>query len=295
VKDGVLRVLRLEKAGTTDLAGLLVQWNCHPEALGSRNNQLTADFPHYTVARLKERLKCPLVYVSGAVGGLMAPPDGDVVKDAAGKVLEDGNYEYAKVYGELVADLVLKANAAAEPLELSPFAVSSKPVTIPVRNSLYRLARAVGVMQRESSVWTGDSESFGEPFNGTKSGQTSAIETEVAYLRLGELHIACLPGEVYPELVYGKFEDPADPNADFPHVPLEPSVASLMPGKKWLLIGLANDEVGYIIPQRQWDALPPYAYGRQESQYGEINSCAYDVAPILMEALKRRVREANPR
>jgi hypothetical protein len=51
----------------------------------------------------------------------------------------------------------------------------------------------------------------------------------------------------------------------------------------WL--GLANDEIGYVIPKRQWDYKPPYAYGRKERQYGEINSCSSDAAPILMKCL----------
>ena len=36
-----------------------------------------------------------------------------------------------------------------------------------------------------------------------------------------------------------------------------------------MLIGLANDEVGYIIPKRQWDEKPPFCYGRQKAQYGK--------------------------
>jgi hypothetical protein len=58
---------------------------------------------------------------------------------------------------------------------------------------------------------------------------------------------------------------------------------------------LANDELGYIIPKRQWDKAAPYAYGKEAGQYGEINSCSPDAAPILMEALKRRVEEAGAR
>jgi hypothetical protein len=112
-------------------------------------------------------------------------------------------------------------------------------------------------------------------------------------VRLGELHLACIPGELYPELVYGKFQEPAEPAADFADAPLEPTVASLMPGPKWLLIGLANDELGYIIPKRQWDKSPPYAYGKEGGQYGEVNSCSPEAAPIIMQSLKARVAEAQ--
>ena len=55
----------------------------------------------------------------------------------------------------------------------------------------------------------------------------------------------------------------------------------------WLLIGLANDEIGYIIPRRQWDMAAPFAYGRTTPQYGEINSCGPGVAPVIMGAGSR--------
>lgn len=293
VKDGVLRVVRLNKAGGTTPAMLLVQWNCHPEALGSRNTLLTADFPHATVAALKKRYGCDVLYLTGAVGGLLAPPRGGIVKDAAGNELKEGDYEYARVYGEQVAALAGQAIDSAEPLGLAPFVVSAKTIAVPVENSLYRLARAVGVVRRPATIWTGNFQQFGDPMTQETRSQPSAVESEVAYLRLGELHVACIPGEIYPELVYGQFQEPADPGADFPDAPLEPTVASLMPGKKWLLLGLANDELGYIIPKRQWDKVAPYCYGKETGQYGEINSCGAQVAPILMTALKLRVEEAS--
>jgi hypothetical protein len=288
VKDGVIRVVRFTQNDTSKTAGLLVVWSSHPESLGSKNTLLTADFPWATVAALRERHSCPVVYLSGAVGGLMAPPDGRI-HDAAGKELLEGDFEYARRYGEEVAALADKAIAAAEPIELTPLVISAKRIAVPVDNSLYRAARAMGVLKRDGVPWTGNFEDVGKPSAPEAPEKLAAVESEVAYLRLGELHVACIPGEIYPELVYGKFQDPPEPNADFPDAPLEPSVASLMPGKRWLLIGLANDELGYIIPKRQWDQRSPYAYGRQTSQYGEINSCGPDVAPILLEALKRCV------
>lgn len=294
-KDGVLRLLKFEKPGkepdSKELAGLLVQWNCHPEAMGPRNTLVTADFPAATVARLKEQHKCPVLYMSGAVGGLMAPPDG-VIKDAQGNLREEGDFEYMRLYGEAVADLASQAVAAAEPVELTPFVISARPIAVPVTNLIYRLARVAKILRREGRIWEGDFQKLGEVITEETIEKPTAVETEVVYLRLGEVHVAGIPGELYPELIYGKFQEPVEPNVDYPDSPLEPTVESILPGKKWLLLGLANDEIGYIIPHRQWDSASPYAYGREKSQYGEINSCGPDVAPIIMQALKLRVEEA---
>lgn len=71
--DGVLRVAKLDGADGK-AAGLIVQWTCHPEALGSDNTQLTADFPWATIKNLEAKYNCPVVYFSGAVGGLMTTP-----------------------------------------------------------------------------------------------------------------------------------------------------------------------------------------------------------------------------
>jgi hypothetical protein len=291
-KDGVLRAVQLAGRGTGKPAGLIVQWNCHPESLGSKNTLLSADFPAATVAALEKKYGCPVVYVSGAVGGLMSLPSGRIFDDKH-RVLGEGSYEFARRYGEEVAALATKALDAAQPLTLAPIMVSTRTISVPVHNALYRAARAIGVLKREGHVWTGDFQSFGEPMKADRGGTESAVASEVAYVRLGELHLACVPGELYPELVYGKFQDPVETGADFPDAPLEPAIAKLMPGPKWLLIGLANDELGYIIPKRQWDKQPPYAYGVDGGQYGEINSCGPEVAPIIMEALRRRITEAG--
>jgi hypothetical protein len=291
VYDGVLRTLRFSAPGNDKPTGILVQWNCHPEAMGSRNTLLTADFCYATIAAMEKKYNCPIAYFTGAVGGLMAPPD-HVVKDAAGNELKEGDWAYCEKYGQMVAELACKAVDAAEPINLSPVTVSTKPIAIPLDNMMYKVARAMGVLQRDGMEWTGDGEKLGKPVAIRNSRAALAVETEVAYLRLGELHIACIPGELYTELVYGKIQDPVEPNVDYPDAPLEKPVSKILPGDKWLLFGLANDEIGYIIPKRQWDQRGPFAYDGKRP-YGEINSCGPDVAPIIMRALENRVREAN--
>jgi len=225
----------------------------------------------------------------------MAPPDG-VIHDANGTELEEGDFEYMRLYGEAVAALTGKAIAAAKPIALTPFKSLRRDVYLPVKNSYYRGGFAAGILEREAFVDSGDPSVAGQPFKLTDTFKTMAIRTEINLLRLGTLDIIGIPGEIYPELVYGKFQEPADPAVDFPDAPLEKTVNDIFSERTWMLIGLANDEVGYIIPKRQWDDDKPYAYDRNKSQYGEMNSCSPDVAPILMEALEQTAQllDANP-
>jgi hypothetical protein len=291
VKDGVLRVLRFRDLVSGNVSGLVVQWNCHPEALGAGNTQLTADFPAATVAALSGPQAIPVVYFSGALGGLMAPPQ-DRIEDEQGRRLVEGRFEFARRYGEAVAQLAQQALDDAAPIELTPFRVAVTRCGVPIANDLYRWARLLGVLRREAYAWDATQRTLGEPLRAVQPGVTSAIETEVACLRLGELLVAALPGEVYPELVYGHDADPP-PEVDYPEASMEPAVAALLPSAKWLLMGLANDEIGYLIPQRQWDVRPPYAYDASAPQYGEINSCGPETDDVILGALRACVRRLD--
>ena len=72
---------------------------------------------------------------------------------------------------------------------------------------------------------------------------------------------------------------------------IEPAIYAQLKGKHKMLIGLGNDEIGYVIPKRQWDEKPPFCYGLKKAQYGESNSTGPDTAPILCEAFKALVNE----
>jgi hypothetical protein len=268
-------------------AGIVVQWNCHPETLGSKNTELSADFVGYTVKHLANKHRCPVVYLTGTVGGLMTSMHVEV-KDAKGKVLPEDTFEKTERYGTLVGELADKALEGAKPVKLTPIEARTRAVFLPLDNKLYLLGRKVGVLDRQAFLWDGDPYKA-EAAAADEAKKPLCLKTEVGWLRLGDLEAAAIPGEIYPELVLDKVQDPADPGADFPNAPVEPAVYKQMRGPHRILIGLANDEVGYIIPKRQWDEKPPFCYGRKKAQYGEENSVGPETAPILCRAFKELV------
>jgi hypothetical protein len=154
-------------------------------------------------------------------------------------------------------------------------------------NKLYLVGRQIGVLKREGFLWE-DNLYKASPVDKV-SDKRLALRTEVGWLRLGEVDVALIPGEIYPELVLDKVQDPPDPGADFPNAPIEPAIYKQLRGPYRMMIGLANDEIGYIIPKRQWDEKPPFCYGRQKAQYGEVNSVGPDTAPLLCQAFKELV------
>jgi hypothetical protein len=287
VKHDELIVLRFLNAKTKEPVGLLVQWNCHPETLDRKNTEISADFVGYTVKHLQEKHKCPVAYFTGTVGGLMTSL-GVEVKDDQGKALNDGTFEKTERYGHFIGELADKALASARPVSLTPFEVLRRDVFVPMDNKIYQVGRQLGVLQREAFVW-GDDPYKAEPAGAKDTDKRLAIKTEIGWLKLGDLEAALIPGEIYPELVLDKIQDPVDPGADFPDAPKEPAIYPQLRAKYRMMIGLANDEIGYIIPKRQWDEKPPFCYGLKKAQYGEMNSVGPETAPILCKAFQELV------
>ncbi|RMG38311.1 MAG: hypothetical protein D6725_07440 [Planctomycetota bacterium] len=286
--DPVLRVLAFHHPGDDRLLGIVVQWNCHPESMDSGNTLITADFVKWTVDQLHRRYGVPIVYVSGAIGGLLTTPDEMRI---GGRTFKTGQWGFAEAYGRAVGQLAEEALQNAEPVNVTPISVAARPLVVPVVNGRYQTAHRLKVLHRPAREWTGDPEKGGRVVQPGVATQRMGVETEVACLRLGQLWVAAIPGELYPEMMYGQFQNPAEANVDFPHAPLEPTVTGLFRDRPFLFIGLANDEIGYILPKRQWDSEPPFAYGRSKPQYGEANSVGPDTAPVLMNALCRRAAE----
>ncbi|MFO0956745.1 MAG: neutral/alkaline non-lysosomal ceramidase N-terminal domain-containing protein [Isosphaeraceae bacterium] len=293
VKDPVLRVLRFATALDSKPIGLLVQWNCHPETLGPKNTRITADFPWAAIRSLERSQRAPVAYFSGAVGGLMT--NRRELRLIDGSVVKEGTFAFAEAFGQAVARAAEQALVRPDPVNLGPIEAFTRPILVPLENPGFRKARAAGLLPRPAFAWKGDPYGPMEPLEERQMDGEVALQTEVSYLRLGQVHIAAIPGELYPELVYGQYQDPPDPNADFPDAPVEPAAMDTLPGPAKFLFGLSSDEIGYIVPRRQWDNVAPFAYGRKEKQYGEVNSVGPEVAPILMRALQDRVRDASAR
>jgi hypothetical protein len=288
VKHDELVALRFMDEAGKRLVGIIVQWNCHPETLGGHNNQISADFVGYTVGQVRERFQCPVVYFTGTVGGLMTSLNVSI-KDSHGRLLADGTFEKTETYGRAIGRLAERALATARPVRIAPIQVKRADVFLPLYNPLYKLGRQLGVFHRQGYLWAGDPR-HADPAGPDDGGKPLAVRTEVALLHLGELDVAAIPGEIYPELVLDKVQDPADPGADFPDAPIEPALYKQTKGPYRMIIGLANDELGYIIPKRQWDEVAPFCYGRKTAQYGEINSVGPETAPILCEAFRSLAR-----
>ncbi len=280
VYDRTLGVARFARRGTGETVATLVSWGNHPEAMGGDNPLLSSDFPHYLRAAMEQGLPGDqgmagfggtCVFLQGPVGGLMTPL-GLEVPDRNGRDRHRENgVSKTRALGENVAlrAASLLRSPEAKRMEDHRLAVVASSVFAPIEGT-FKIPIMLGLIHP-----------------GWFAGKA---RTEVGVLRLGEIEVLAIPGEIYPEIVDGGVEVPE--GGDFGGPAMEvPPLRQQMRGRVNLVANLANDEVGYIIPRSQWDTRAPYTYGRQEAPYGEVNSGGPGVAGVVhaesLRVLKR--------
>jgi len=284
VFDSGLRIIRAVdiKEGTT--LGTFSTWGNHPETLWGKNLMITSDFPHYFREGVEkgisngDSLVLPgtggiAVYLSGAIGGLMTTSPEVGIKDPfTGEEFKKPTFDKAQALGRQLAIVALNSMLnPVERIDSASISLVARSVKLSLDNRLFKIGKILGVLDRGKT--------------GIKS-----LWTEVAVFRIGPLSFVTFPGEVYPEIVNGGVMAPE--GNDFSADPVEvPSVREMMPGKFNFVLGLANDEIGYIIPKSEWDKKAPFTFGRKSAPYGEENSVGPETAPLLHMNIKEMLLE----
>jgi hypothetical protein len=287
VYDADIRVLHFLSATNDSTLGTLVGWANHPETPWSQNRDITADFPGVIRQALAKGIiyegttRTPglggtHVYVNGAVGGLMSTTPSVTVRDRfLGADFKEPSHDKTRALGNNLAAKILdriRTNAAPA-VSSAAIGVEASTMELPLANPGFAAASFLGLLDRGHSGFM-------------------KIRTEVAILRLGDVSMACVPGEIYPEIVNGGIV--RAPGGDFDIEPLEvPPLREMMPGRVKFVFGLANDEIGYIIPKSEWDTKPPHLFGANKAPYGEINSLGPDTAWLLHSALRERCKNSR--
>ncbi len=291
VIDDTVMALGLRDARTDEGIAALANWNSHPSVAGGENSRISTDFCGPLVRRLEESWGGVGLYASGALGGQIGSGRVKIPDPATGRTPDD-RMRKAELIGTQVAGIALEALASARAggigERVDSISIRTKSFHVPMENARFAQGLAMGLI-RPRRLYAADGSGTGE-FPSELADRTSlrsgshTLRTEAAIVDAGALRFAMIPGELYPELSIGGIPDPQDPAADFPGAQREPALRPLS-GKPLFLIGLANDELGYLIPKSQWDSQPPYAYDRDEPQYGERNSVGPEAAARVMEAL----------
>ncbi len=287
VIDERLSVLAVDDARGEGTIATLTCFPVHPEVLGRSSPRLSSDFPHHLRAALERDRGGVALHVSGSIGGLMAPRGDALIDPATGVRPAPGSLRMMELYGERLAVEARLAIDDGEVLDAGPLVVSTRKVTIPLANGYFRAAVGLGVIGGRPLLTAGeiDERRLDPLVPGFPAYPLGAeLATEVSRITLGPWTLAAVPGEIYPEITLGRIPRDPDPGRDFPDAPVEPALQDLLPGRFRWVVGLANDEIGYILPKCQWDEDPPWTFGQERRPYGEINSIGPEAGPRILAA-----------
>lgn len=210
----------------------------HAEALRSENTLVSRDYPGAVCDIFTAETEDDVLYVPGAIGGLIMTPR-----------LKEDPVENLQVTAQRIAN---RALAAKEGRALAPqMSLSRVEFETDLDNTLFQYYKFLGILDN--------------PVRQTLLGEYR-LTTELTVIRLGDLTLALLPGEIFPELVSGGGKE-TDPPA-LRHVAAQYGIEDLM------VIGLANDEIGYVLPPSNFvlDESLPYLSEAEGDHYEETNS-----------------------
>lgn len=253
----------------------IVNFASHAELLGSCTKNVSADFPAYMIKEIEaHNPNCEVAFFNGAIGGMISAKE---IKKVYRETIDCEAYtkEFGKTLGE-------KVNAMTDETEIAPcINVASAPIMLEASNFVLILARFLKVLNNDIAR--------------SKNRIVPYIHSEVGYLELGKKDIGMflIPGELFPELFNGEFltmENSAT-REDAHYKVLKKQGDA----KHKFVVGLCNDELGYIIPDNDFflDSRLPYINGGNDhmdrNHYEETNSTGIKTARTILEATEKLI------
>lgn len=235
--------------------GVLYFYACHPTVLDHDNLSISADFPGVVRAHLRRRgnSSLPVAYINGAAG------------DISTRFSRRGSsFEELQRLGEIVATSVDTALSSAQPINASPVGFARRTVTLATKTGKTDHLAKAELASAEATVATlrdqgasegeirraiVDVEGILEDLARRKH-YLPQVPTEVQAIRIGELMILSVPGELFSGT--GR------------------TLAGLGDGAIVVVAGYANDYIGYI-PDRA-----AYEQGSYEVSIAQVDEQAAD-------------------
>jgi hypothetical protein len=241
-KDPYLLAAQFVRPSDGSTIGTLVNWSNHPEAQGSNNQLVSSDFPFGTRDTLEKDLGGTSVYFSGSVGGLMTPLREDVAGFGT-----DATWGRTYEVGRLVAVAAEQALASAPLQGINDLFYKRREFYMQADNTALNGLNAAGVFDIPTFVGA-NSWGLDGHTEGLYVGRTGEqFKTEMVAVRFGPALFLTVPGELFPEIELGGYGRPDCPAADTGR-PYEPVIGEQFESDYEFILGLGQDELGYIVP-----------------------------------------------
>lgn len=199
---------------------------------GAAGTVVTGDYPYYMENEIGD--KANMMLVLGAEQSTTQERDETTIENYS----EDmSRIELTKEFGKAIAKDI---KAITEETEVEPILnIRYKEILLKIENPILLLAGKAGLFDNIIR----------------RDGLNFNLLTEIGYMELGKnLAVAIIPGELAPEIAYGGWLDgnEAWSGENWIYPSMEDIVKENKGEKRLLVLGLANDQVGYIVPDNNY-------------------------------------------
>ncbi|MBR5232688.1 MAG: hypothetical protein IKW03_00625 [Clostridia bacterium] len=264
--DVLTRIRFVPDNGSTET--WFLNFAAHPNTLGGDNRHVSADYPYYLRETIHAEKNVNILFGIGAIG---AVDPGDFCEDRK---------ERTRLQGECLGNAALSIDND-EKVECN-ISVLRQPFYYPVDNGVLAFLAMLKVMS--SKRYPCDKGDLG-----------LALKSEMTYMKLGNQKILLLPGESFPETVYGGY-DSAEKSATGKGPEINPTpLVEIANDEKLLVFGVTNDMTGYVVSPNDFTlhkTQPYLSNGRDRfdrSHYHETNSLGYNASQTLADNFKAMV------
>ncbi len=251
----------------------------HSESLQGCNSLVSADFPCYLREKIRNETGAETIYGVGAIGGMISME----IEDEDRLRRENRLLESTRSIGYKLADYALSIRKERK---LDPrISYIKQEFYVPVENPVLTIACQIGLL---------NADAYSVPYSDKK-----ALKSEISYYEIDDLKILMIPCELFPELAYGGYlsEDESAEGLS-PDINPEPLI-EIADDENLLIFGLANDELGYVLPPNDFmlNDDSPYLdkaidrFGRRH--YEETNSMGPETAEIIAENFRALMNKVN--
>jgi hypothetical protein len=234
------------------------------------------------------------VYLNSTVGGMMTTLRVTTTDPDGNSWGSGGSWEKTDAIGQQLGEMALDAVEAGQTVDSPALSVRTTSFFLPIENQAFQAMFLVGIFERTAYNW--------DPEQIVDENNQPDVRTEIDLVRVGPLELLGLPGEILPELALGGYDgslvnapgfevvEAGNPNPpDLAAAPAAPYLKDEMTGEYRWIVGLANDEIGYVIPEYDFQLHEgaPYVLEPDGDHYEETRSLGPTTAARLAEEARR--------
>lgn len=216
----------------------LVSTEIHCVGNGVQGTVVTADYPYYAEKAINEISGANVLFYMGAQQSTSQERNENTVP---GYTDDMDRLESLKGFGASIGRAITEIK---DEKEVSPLLnITYKQIMLPVENPILLLGGKTGMFEAKI----------------VKSGIAKySVVTEIGYMEIGDdIAFAIIPGEIAPEIVYGGClqGDASWSGKSWDYPSLQEIISSKGKERKLMVLDLANDQIGYIIPDNNYMPL----------------------------------------